>query len=187
MLKKILYHSGRRDLRYILRETYVPSTATREQSAEAFAPRSWSTSLPRTLPPSLFRACKVYLFHLHFRCIKDLISLIVGVQGLQRVSCRDITFAEHFALQYPSGIRKDKDAVPFVAQASGCGSIDMNLDIALMILWHNTLRSAPNLHLDTSSWFHVRKTVRSLIPAVWGKKSSSATHHPSTAGRASRF
>lgn len=170
MSKKLPYHSGRRDLRYTLRQTYVPPTATNERSAELFAPRSWSASLPRTLPPSLFRAREVYLFHLRFRCIENLISLIGDVQGLQRVSCRDITFAEPFVPQYPSGTERGKDAAPIVVQVSNCESAEMDLDVALMILWRSTLRSAPNHHLDTSSWVHIRETIRSLLPSTWGKK-----------------
>ncbi|EKM50587.1 uncharacterized protein PHACADRAFT_263948 [Phanerochaete carnosa HHB-10118-sp] len=73
-----------------LKETYVPEPPG--SSDVHYAPRSLSTSLPRTMPRSLFSHAVLSLADLRFKRVRDLLRLIDDQGDLQQITWARISF-----------------------------------------------------------------------------------------------
>ncbi|EKM52079.1 uncharacterized protein PHACADRAFT_262542 [Phanerochaete carnosa HHB-10118-sp] len=170
MSKKLPYHGGVRDLHCVLTNTSVPPSAASPRSREGYAPRSWSTGLPRTLPPGLIRMPHLYLSALKFRCADDFLSLLEGIRHLEKVSCKRVTFAEQSIATPPTRpVRRPRNSTPYTILASGWETADEDLHLAMTALQYSPRHGAPGQRLGEETWSLVRDLFKSLMSFFWGR------------------
>lgn len=76
-----------------VKEAYVPEVHhSEDQTSSHYAPRSLSTSLPRTIPRSMFSHAMLALSDLRFRRVKDLLRLIDDQADLQQIAWTRLSF-----------------------------------------------------------------------------------------------
>lgn len=143
-----------------MREAYVLGS---EPGATAkYAPRSLSTSLPRTIPRTLFSHSVMKLADLRFRSVANLLRLIDDQGDLVIIEWKRITFDEGVTVPPPRQRRRRAWYGMETITISEWSNVEMELGIMFLLAAEKV---PANLLLPLDLWASMTSATRALVPS----------------------
>lgn len=140
-----------------IHEAYVPAS---ESAATKYAPRSLSTSLPRTIPRTLFSHSVLHLADLRFRSVVDLLRLIDDQADLTMIDWKRLTFDEGVAVPPVRPRRRRAWYGMETITASEWSDVEMELRIMFLIAAEKV---PANLIMPPEQWTCMTNATRALV------------------------
>ncbi|KIP11190.1 hypothetical protein PHLGIDRAFT_114846 [Phlebiopsis gigantea 11061_1 CR5-6] len=155
------------EITFKLDGVHVPQAneASSANTGFGYAPRSWCTGLPRSLPSGVFPIETMELSKLRFRTPAGLIRLIRSTPSLKDLQCTHLVFDDWSdpAFETVGQARQSPNCLHTIA-GHGCGSEAQNLDLVLLIsrsqMPHALVK--PGLR-PFSGWAHLRQLAHSVL------------------------
>ena len=143
-----------------IREAYVPASESPTTAATKYAPRSLSTSLPRTIPRTLFSHSILHLADLRFRSVPDLMRLIDDQADLTIIDWKRLTFDEGVVVP-PARPRRRRAWYGMEAiTTSEWSNVEMELRIMFLIAAE---KIPANLLMPSDQWTCMTSAARALV------------------------
>lgn len=141
-----------------VKEAYVPESE--RGSVSKYAPRSLSTSLPRTIPRSLFSHGVLHLTDLRFRCVRDLVRLIDDQADLTIIVWKRIAFDEGATVPPARSCSRRSWMGIETVTSSDWSNLEMELRIMFLIA---SEKVPANLMLLIDAWTLMPKAAQALF------------------------
>ncbi|KIP03638.1 hypothetical protein PHLGIDRAFT_229307 [Phlebiopsis gigantea 11061_1 CR5-6] len=130
-----------------------------------YAPLSWCTSLPRSLPSFVFRIQELELSCLRFRAPTFLIRLLQSVHSVQTLKCKSLQFDDWPEASYQLADRLGKGPSSLCEMSiQQCGSVVQDAELLLFVS-RSQLRcgSFQGVFKHFTGWDALRQIVRSIL------------------------
>lgn len=142
-----------------LKESYVAAAAAGAQMAH-YAPRSLSTSLPRTMPRSLFSHGILTLSDMRFRRVQDLLRLIDDQADLQQITWVRVSFDA--GVSVPAARQRTRRAWGGMETVATSAWSDVVLEMQIMFLIAAE-KVPPSLLVLPDAWKAMASAANALV------------------------
>lgn len=141
-----------------IKEAFV--LESQEPNVSKYAPRSLSTSLPRSMPRSLYSHAVLHLTDLRFRSIRDLLRLIDDQADLMLIDWKRLSFDEGVTVPPARSKRRRPWFGMEEVASSEWSNVEMELRIMFLIAWE---KIPANLLLPMDAWTLMPQTAQALL------------------------